>query len=314
MLYHSLLSSGGFAVYEIHSHVFNILARKFGSLRVLKHRQTLMDAWLQGWLFRYTGLDSDLIRKRILDECRSAGDFLRIVMEEMCRKQNVDRWAENTPDHGFYLREVKRAFPNAQILHVIRDGRDVALSLDRIGWIRPLPWHRNRSRIAAALYWDWIVRKVRQFGRELGRDYMEVAFEDLVLRPEETLRKIGAFIQHDLDYGSIQRTPIGVVRKPNTVFQNNPGSSSSRPIGRWEKSLTAAEISELELLIGPLLCELGYGLATAKRTAGLSSRSMRILYHSLFETKLWLKARTPLGRFMRAGLIRGDTDLPVSRD
>jgi hypothetical protein len=313
LVYHSLLSSGGFAVYEIHSHVFNILGRKFGDLRVVGHRQKLMDAWLQGWLFKHTGLEADLIRKRILEECRSAGDFLRIVMEEVCRKQHVDRWAENTPDHVYYLREIKAAFPEALFIHVMRDGRDVALSLDKIGWIRPMPWDRRRSWIAGALFWDWTVRKARRFGRELGRDYLEVRFEDVLLRPRETLSEIGGFIQHDLDYDRIQQTAIGAIRKPNTVFQDSSKASSSGPVGRWEKSLSSSEISEMERAIGPLLRELGYSLATPERGGGFA-KLMRAEYDALFESKLWLKSRTLLGRFIRAGLIRGDTDLPAARE
>jgi hypothetical protein len=313
LVYHSLLSSGGFAIYEIHSHVFNILGRKFGDLRVLAHRQRLMDAWLQGWLFKQTGLEPDLIRKRILDECRTAGDFLRIVMEEVCRKQQVGRWAENTPDHVFYLREIKESFPNALFIHVIRDGRDVALSLDKIGWIRSMPWDRTRSWIAGALFWDWTVGKARKFGRETGQKYLEVRFEDVLLRPRESLSRIGDFIHHDLDYDRIQRTAIGAIRKPNTVFQDAPKNSSSGPIGRWQKALSPRQISEMERRIGPLLRELGYSLATPEQNSGFSPKLMRAEYNALFETKLWLKSRTPLGRFMRAGLIRGDTDLPASK-
>jgi Sulfotransferase family len=314
LVYHSLLSSGGFAVYEIHSHVFNILGRKFGDLRILENRQKLMDAWLRGWLFMQTGLEAELIRKRILDECRSAGDFLRIVMEEVCRRQNVDRWAENTPDHVFYLREIKESFPNALFIHVIRDGRDVALSLDKIGWIRPMPWDRNRSWMAGALFWDWTVRKARRFGAELRQDYLEVRFEDVLSKPHETLSKIGSFIHHDLDHDRIQRTAIGSIRKPNTVFEDFPKNSSSGPVGRWQKTLSPKEISEMERQIGPLLRELDYSLATPAERAGFSPRLMRSEYHAFFETKLWLKSHTPLGRLMRAGLIHADTDLPASKD
>lgn len=306
LVYHSLLSSGGFVVYEIHSHAFNILALKFGDLRVLKHRQKLLEAWLESWLFKHTGLDRDLIREKILNECRSGGDFLRIVMQEMCYKQHVDRWAENTPDHLFYMREIKRAFPDALFLHVIRDGRDVALSLDKIGWIRPVPWDRSQTWIAAALFWDWAVRKGRRIGRELGQDYMEVRFEDLVVRPQETLSKIEPFIQQELDYSRIQETSIGAIRNPNTMFRD----SSSGPIGRWRQSLSASEIAQLELFIGPLLGELGYSISEPERKVGFSAKLMWLSYRCLFEMKLWLRSRTPLGRLIRAGLIRGDTDLP----
>lgn len=312
LVYDSLLSSGAFAVYENHTHVFSILAPKFGDLRVLKHRQKLMDAWLKGWLFKYTQVDAKLIRGRILKECRSAGDFLRIVMEEICRNQGVDRWAENTPDHVFYLREIKMAYPDALIIHVIRDGRDAALSLDKAGWIPPLPWDKSRRRLVAALFWQWAVETARSFSREAGSDYIEVRFEDMVVRPRETLAKIGAFIHEDLDYDSIQREAVGAIRKPNTVFQAGPGESS--PIGRWEKMLTAGELFEIESQAGPLLRELGYSLASKEsHSAGVYLRNIGSVYRSVFETKLWLKSRTPLGRFIRAGLIRGDTDLPLTR-
>jgi hypothetical protein len=229
----------------------------------------------------------------------------------MCSKQGVDRWAENTPDHLFYMHEIKRAFPDALFIHVIRDGRDVALSLDKIGWIRSMPWDKSPSWIAGARFWDWAVRKGRRLGRALGQDYIEVCFEDLVLRPKETLSKIGAFIHEELDHDRIQENSIGAIRKPNTVFQNSSAGSKSGPIGRWEKALSASEVAQLESAIGCLLRELGYTLATQELNPDFSGKLMRLSYDSLFETKLWLKSRTPLGRFIRAGLIRGDTDLPA---
>ena len=73
-------------------------------------------------------------------ECRNGGDFLRIVMEEMCRKQGVERWAETTPDHLLYISWIKETIPDALVIHVIRDGRDVALSWEKKGQIRRLPW------------------------------------------------------------------------------------------------------------------------------------------------------------------------------
>ena len=78
----------------------------------------------------------------MLEDCRNAGDFLRIVMEAIARKQGVDRWAESTPLHLLYLPLIKKLIPEALVVHIIRDGRDVTASLYRIGWIRPLPWDR----------------------------------------------------------------------------------------------------------------------------------------------------------------------------
>ena len=65
------------------------------------------------------------------------------------------------------------------MIHILRDGRDVALSLDKQRWIRPFPWDRDQSLLVAGFYWEWIVNQGRKFGRSLGGDYIEIHFEDL---------------------------------------------------------------------------------------------------------------------------------------
>ena len=70
---------------------------------------------------------------------------MRIVMGEMARQQGVERWADCTPDHLLYLAEIKKAIPEALVIHILRDGRDVALSLDKQRWIRPFPRIATRA-------------------------------------------------------------------------------------------------------------------------------------------------------------------------
>lgn len=110
-----------------------------------------------------------------MEECRNGGDFLRIVMSEIAARQGVGRWADTTPEHLLYLR-IKETIPDALVIHIIRDGRDVALSTDKQRYIRRLPWDRLPSKMAAGLYWGGMVSKGRR-GRDLGDDYIEVHFE-----------------------------------------------------------------------------------------------------------------------------------------
>src|SRR5208337_3631990 len=140
---------------------------------------------------------------------RNAGDFLRFVMEAIARKQGVARWAESTPLHMLYLPLIKKVIPDALVIHIIRDGRDVTASLDRIGWIRPLPWDRTRAFLVPAIFWRWIVSRGRRSGQALGGDYMEVHYEDRVHEPREALARIGQFIEHDRDYDRIQQRALG---------------------------------------------------------------------------------------------------------
>src|ERR1700730_1699269 len=142
VLYHMLLSAGDFAVYRAESNVFNLLVPRF-RMRKSKDREDLLDTWLRSKMFRVSGLEADRVRDKILSDCRNGGDFLRIVMEEITRQQGVRRWAECTPDHLLYMKVIKRQIPNALFLHLIRDGRDVALSYVQQKWSHPLPWDES---------------------------------------------------------------------------------------------------------------------------------------------------------------------------
>lgn len=293
LLYHMLLSAGGFVVYRTESSVFNVLAPCFGNLAVAGNRTRLMDAWTKSKLFARSGLDAREIDNKVMAQCRSAGDFLRIIMEEMARRQNVPRWADSTPEHLLYTEEIKRAFPSALIVHIIRDGRDVALSLEKQRWIRPIFSGSGAGLLAAGLYWEWMVGRGREAGRGLGRDYLEVRFEDLIQSPRETLGTIGLFIEQDLDYERIQEMAIGSVSAPNTSFETTSQEPEFAPVSRWRKVFPERELGKLEAMAGDTLRELGY-LTSRNRSPSPSLAAMRQLYRASFSGKLWVKTHTAL--------------------
>ncbi len=299
LLYHMILSAGNFAVYRTESNVFNLLMPRFGDLSKRRNRQALMKVWLGSKLFTRSGLDAREIEEKILEQCQSGAEFLRIVMGEIARKQGVERWADSTPEHLLYLSEIKREIPEALIVHILRDGRDVALSLEKQGWIRPFPWDRRSSLLVAGLYWQWFVNKGRESGRRLGTDYMEIHFEDLIQNPRQVLVKLGEFIEHELDYDRIVKVGIGSVSDPNTSFQHDSGDNGFNPVGRWRSSFSAEQLAVLESLIGGTLSRLGYELTT-KATAPKKSgwRGMRAAYEASFDSKLWFKQNTPLGKIL----------------
>lgn len=298
LLYFMILSSGGFAVYPEESHVFNMIAPKFGNLTSRKSREKLMKRWLNSMFFQNSGLDAKTIETKILEDCHSPGDFLRIVMEEMARQQKVDRWADTTPEHLVYIPTIKKAFPDALIIHSIRDGRDVALSMDKLEWLKPFPWDKQDSLMVHGLYWEWIVRNGRKGGRSCGDDYMEIHFEDLVSHPTETLANIGRFIDHELDYAKIREVGLGPVKSPNTSFPTEASDGEFSPIGRWKKSFSPERLEMFEGLVGPFLRELGYPVSTQTTSPPPRLAVMRALYQSNFGLKLWLKSKTPLGRVL----------------
>jgi hypothetical protein len=297
-LYHTLLSGGGFAVYFAESNTFNLLGVRFGNLSRRANRRKLLDAYYKSNLFERTELKPEDIDQRVMDDCRNPGDFLRIVMEAIARKQNVQRWAECTPLHLLNLPLIKKVVPDALIIHIIRDGRDVTASLHRIGWIRPWPWDRSRAALAPAIFWRWIVSKGRRDGQAMGNDYLEVHYEDIVQNPREALARIGKFIEQDLDYDRIQQVALGSVHDPNSSFRGDGKEAEAKTIGRWKASFTPDQIRDIESIQGDLLDATGYTPSTPleNRRPSLPVRLMSFLFPLNLEFKQWLKSKTPLAR------------------
>ena len=303
LLYDTLLSAGGFAVYRGYLPVYKMLIPRFGDLSEPTNRSIMMNAWVRSKGFRRSGLDAERLTARVQDECSSGGDFIRIVMSEIARNQNVARWALYDPDNLLCIPRIRADIPEALFVHIIRDGRDVALSLSKMGGFKPLPWNQAAGLLPTALYWEWMVRRGRQHGLRIPDDYIEVRYEELVSDPRATVRKLGEFLDHDLDYDCIQKTSLGRLRDPNSSFgQENEQRS---PLNRWSAKLSRSEVMSLEATVGELLKELGYSLSSpgGAPKSGFAEKAMRAFYFSLLNTKLWLKTQTPAGRLANLGAL-----------
>ncbi len=308
LLYDMLLSSGGFAIYRGYLPIYKVLIPRYGSMQSRANREKIVATWLRSKGFRRTGLEPEQLSNRILDECQTGGDFIRVVMDSVAQQQNVGRWAVYDPDNVLHSERVKKDIPNALFVHIIRDGRDIALSLKKMGGFAPLPWDRREtnSLVATALYWEWMVRHGRAAGRRFPADYIEIRYEDLITNPRETLGKLGGFIDHDLDYDQIQRAALGRVSETNSSFREEGGGTAEiHPLGRWKERLSAESVAAIEGTVGGCLEENGYPLSlpAAKRSSSFRFSWMRSMYPAFLGSKLWLKMNTPVGRFANVSAL-----------
>lgn len=285
-----LLSAGRFTKYRAETHIYNTLAPRFGQLRRAVDVRDALQVWLASDCHTLSGLTPDAVRAAIDGQVHSPGDFLRILMAMMTAQQGAMRWAETTPAHVLYMRRIREEIPGALFIHVIRDGRDVAASLEKQGWIRPLAMDRERPVLAAAAFWEWIVRHGRAEGARVGASYREVRYEDLVDAPEATLRALEPFLEHTLDWATISRVGIGSVGRPNTSFPGAAGGFRDR----WRTQLRAADAQEVDALLAPTLRSLGYPTEAARRSAATAARARA--YDAWFSAREWLKRETPMGR------------------
>jgi Sulfotransferase family len=308
------MSAGGFALYEGYLPVYKMLVPRFGPLDNLENRKKLLGTWLRSKGFRRSGLEAESYRTKVLAECRDGGDFLRITMEEIAKRQQADRWAVYDPDNVLYMSRIKAEIPDALFVHIIRDGRDIAVSLKQMGGFRPFPWDRQqKGLLPTAMFWEWMVRKGRENGRRIPADYYEIHYEELVKEPRTALDKLGRFLGQDLDYDRIRQSGVGRVRDSNSSFRGEGLQATVNPVARWKQRLSEPEIAGLEAAIGDLLEELGYSLTTSATRASLNARErwLRWFYPQFLNAKLWLRVNTPVGRYSSLEPLEVE-DLPAT--
>ena len=125
LLYDTLLSAGGFAVYRGYLPIYEILIPRFGSLESPRNREKIVDTWMQSKGFERSGLEAGPIAGKLRAECQSGGDFIRIVMDEIAKRQGAQRWALYDPDSVLNMARIKRDISNPLFVHIIRDRKSV---------------------------------------------------------------------------------------------------------------------------------------------------------------------------------------------
>ena len=105
------------------------------------------------------------------------------LFQAATRKQGKQYWGDKTPRYIFDIPWLAEAFPQAKFIHIIRDGRDVASSLIKAGWVN--------NFVKAAYYWQKKVEAGISARKILEkRRYYELNYEQLVMYPEETLKDL----------------------------------------------------------------------------------------------------------------------------
>ena len=117
------------------------------------------------------------------------------------QRHDKARFGDKTPRYVTRLNRIGGAIPEARFIHVIRDGRDVALSLNRrlveLRDSRPVPMGRLARR------WRRRILNARA-NRRVADRYIEVRYEDLVADTEPALLRVCEFIELDFDSGMLR--------------------------------------------------------------------------------------------------------------
>jgi|SRR2546426_4546034 len=167
-------------------------------------------------------------------------------------KPSAVRWGDKNPANTFALPGLRAVFPDLQVLHIVRDGRDV---------VRSYLQFSQRSLTHFAEHWVRAVTSAQAFGAEHGSQYFELRYEELVRRPRVTLEGVTAFLGVALDERMLRHHELDLNLRDVDRYDHLKGVREpiyTKSIGGWEKAFDARQIAELERTLGPTLAGLGY--------------------------------------------------------
>jgi hypothetical protein len=172
---------------------------------------------------------------------------------------------DKTPDYVRSVPTLHALWPKARFVHLIRDGRDVCLSM--MGWSRV---DRSAGRFATwtvdpvstlALYWKWNVGLGREAGSSLGPElYHEVRYEALVADPAEECAKLCDFLGVPYD-DAMPAFHEGRTRVEPGLDAKRAWLPVTGGLRDWRSQMPAEHVERFEAAASELLDELGYSRA-----------------------------------------------------
>ena len=175
------------------------------------------------------------------------------------RKMGKQRWGDKTPRHVLHISWFAEAFPNAKFVHVIRDGRDVAISLLKVGWVS--------SFLQAAHHWQERVGAGVTAGSALGKDqYYELHYEQLLMNPEKTLKNLCNWLELEYTPQMLQQHETATTHISRDWHLHEMVAKPVDPSRAyaWKQKLSRREVADFESVAGDLLKKLGYEVSGAK--------------------------------------------------
>jgi Sulfotransferase family len=238
----------------------------------------------------------------------TTGEAIAAVFETYALREGKPRWGDKTPMYMRHLLLLERLFPDAQFVHLLRDGRDAAVSFLRMPeGTFTRTWAHPESVAEFACLWRVEVEGARALGRRVGEArYLEARYEELVADPEATVRAICAFA--DLPFESAMLDYAGEVdvsAKPHQQRLLQPPTTGVRD---WRSELSDEDARAFEHIAGGVLAELGYDVLGETPTTVSRGRLARyrarlgawnVATAAFQRSPLWRRRHPPVTR--RAG-------------
>jgi hypothetical protein len=198
------------------------------------------------------------------------------IMRAWAASLGKSHWGEKTPQHTLCWPTISAGFSRLQVIHLIRDGRDVALSY-KAAFFGP------KHVYPLACRWRDYLSAAEAAHASLGDEaFLQVRYEDLVANPEPELRRICEFLGEEFVPAMLEfhQDSQRFLHADQRNAQNLRRPVISQNVGKWRTGMTARETRIFEALAGDMLDKYGYERSVADpRVSSLEALSCCYLEH-----------------------------------
>ena len=213
--------------------------------------------------FQAWDLPLEAVRSEIDGDPVPYADAITAAYLAYTRLHGKTRWGDKTPRYVEEIPFIAGLFPEGRFIHLIRDGRNVALSYANV------PFGPKNVSKAASL-WSSRVQQGCRDGRALGRGrYIEIRYEDLVEDAAGEARDICEFLELEFDEGMLEYTERARDAVLDRAARFNPNVTKKPTQTRsWTSEMPDGQVAIFEAIAGDCLSELGYKRRFPQPTLG----------------------------------------------
>ena len=251
------------------------------------------------------GIAADDVKPR-LREGMTTSEAIAAIFETYAERQGKPRWGDKTPLYMQQLPLLERLFPDAIWIHLVRDGRDAALSfLELPEGFSGKTWAQPRTVAQFAARWRTEIKAARRLGRHAGGRYLELRYEDLVAEPERELRGVCEHASVPWEAGLLDHTRISDTA--NMPEHRNLAQPPTPGLRDWRNQMSRENALAFEQVAGDVLHAAGYellepdasyptprGLVELARFTALS-KSWNATAAAYQRSPLWRRSHPPFG-------------------
>jgi hypothetical protein len=244
---------------------------EWGDLREAANRERLAD-WItrgKGTNFRDLELDRDAVAAEIVAGPPTLGSAIGIVFRAYARKFDKPRWGDKRPAYLLNIGKLLRMFPDAQIINIIRDGRDCVASL------KEQPWHRGGLNEAISTWCRGSDAGQRALRTLPADTYYQVYYESLVQDPVGQMTAICDFLgeEYHADMAGPSTMAAVAVPKRKVWHELTHGDVTTQRIGSFVDRLGSEDLALCQSVMRRRLLQHGYQLVDAPRPTLAQVRS-----------------------------------------